>query len=73
MRGRVVFTGMDTSRELDRLNEAGARFSISIGPRGGFQVMLGNYAREVSPRLETPSIEEAVCWLRAHVALQRRQ
>jgi hypothetical protein len=63
---------MDTARELDLLYESGARFSISIGERGGFLVKLGNYARERSPRTEATSFEEAVSWVREHAALQQR-
>ena len=63
---------MDASRQLDLLYESGARFSISIGEHGGFLVKLGNYARDTSPRTEATSFEEAVSWVREHVALQRR-
>lgn len=62
---------MDTARELDRLYNSGARFSISVGEHGGFLVRLGNYAREVSANTEASSIEEAVSWLHARLPLQR--
>ena len=61
---------MDTTRELERLLEAGVPFSITIGTRGGFVVKLGRYLREASRTTEAATMEDAVNWLRANVSLE---
>jgi hypothetical protein len=58
---------MDTWKEIDRLCDSGVRFSITIGPNG-YVVKVGNYARQSTPSAEASSLDEAVRWLRAHVA-----
>ena len=59
---------MDTARELERLLESGVPFSITIGTHGGFVVKLGHYLRESPRTIEAATMEDAVNWLRTHVA-----
>ncbi len=66
-RTSVVYSGMTMAEEIDRLLQEGVRFNVTTGTYG-FLVRLGNYAHEATPATETRTLEEALCWLRAHVA-----
>jgi hypothetical protein len=59
---------MDTVEDIERLLASGVPFSITIGPKG-YIARVGNYMQEATPRIETDSLEEAIIWVRAHVAV----
>jgi hypothetical protein len=58
---------MDTVEDIERLLASGVPFSISAGPKG-YVARVGNYMRGITPQIETESLEEAIIWVRAHVA-----
>jgi hypothetical protein len=59
---------MDTVEDIERLLESGVPFSICAGPNG-YVARVGNYMQGNTPRIETESLEEAIIWVRAHVAI----
>ena len=68
MCGSFVYSSMNMAEEIDRLLQEGVRFNVTTGPYG-FLVRLGNYAHGATPMKETTTLEEALRWVRAHVAL----
>ena len=58
---------MDIMKELQRLWDSGARFSVEFGGPGCFRVRIGNYLRELAPGTEAQSIEDVVAWLCTHL------
>ncbi len=60
---------MNMADEIDRLLREGVRFNVTTGPYG-FVVRLGNYSHDAAPAKETRTLEEALCWVRAHSSLR---
>jgi hypothetical protein len=61
---------MDSTDEMQKMIDAGIRFSISTFWEGGFNIKLGDYRERVEAESVFSTVDQAVSWLMGQIKIR---